>query len=137
MLRDSLGNVGIWFMNGPVISAGALVGSPGVGCEIVMMSDYNGDGKADVLLRNSTTVDVEMWLMNGSVIVSGASVASVWRGDRRSLTRLTAVSNHEGPPSNRRPRTLTASGLSGANRTPPQSGPFFVPGLNGIIDAPQ
>ena len=89
LLRDSLGNIGMWIMNGPVITLGAFVGSPG-GYDVVAVADFNGDGKSDillrdsfgnvgiwdVLLRNSTTSDVEMWLMNGSVIVSGASVAT-------------------------------------------------------------
>ncbi|MBF0497885.1 MAG: VCBS repeat-containing protein [Deltaproteobacteria bacterium] len=39
--------------------------------------DFNGDGKADVLWRNTITGEVYMWLMNGMSISSQGSVATV------------------------------------------------------------
>ena len=39
--------------------------------------DFNGDGKADILWRNSTTGANTIWLMNGAVISSGATFATV------------------------------------------------------------
>jgi uncharacterized protein (DUF2141 family) len=41
----------------------------------VVRNDYNGDGKADILLRDSGG-NLGMWLMNGPVIASGAFVGS-------------------------------------------------------------
>ncbi len=39
--------------------------------------DFNGDGKDDILWRNSVTGDVYIWLMNGNSIIGAASLGSV------------------------------------------------------------
>ena len=36
------------------------------------MGDFNGDGKSDILWRQSSTGSVSLWLMNGGVIQSNA-----------------------------------------------------------------
>jgi len=40
-------------------------------------SDFNGDGKSDILLRNIATGDDAIWLMNGAVTSSSATFATV------------------------------------------------------------
>jgi hypothetical protein len=37
------------------------------------IGDFNGDGKADILWRNSTTEQVYIWLMNGNTLTSSGS----------------------------------------------------------------
>jgi kumamolisin len=39
--------------------------------------DFNGDGKQDILWRNSQTGEVDIWFMNGASVVSKAYVATV------------------------------------------------------------
>jgi hypothetical protein len=60
--------------SGAVISSGAFVGAPGA-YTVPAVRDYDGDLKADILLRDSTG-SLGMWIMNGSTITSGAFVGS-------------------------------------------------------------
>jgi hypothetical protein len=39
--------------------------------------DFNGDGKSDILYRNSSTGAVVGWLMNGNVVTSSATIGTV------------------------------------------------------------
>jgi uncharacterized protein (DUF2141 family) len=75
LLRDSGGSLGMWLMNGSMITTGAFVGSPGGTYTVAGIGDFNGDGKADILLRDSNG-NLGVWLMNGSTILSGAFVGS-------------------------------------------------------------
>ena len=36
--------------------------------------DYNGDGKADLAWRNTTTGATAMWLMNGTAAIGAATI---------------------------------------------------------------
>jgi len=49
---------------------------------IVGVGDFEGDGKNDVLWRNTSDGDTEIWLMNGTTLLSGKSLGIVptqWR----------------------------------------------------------
>jgi hypothetical protein len=49
----------------------------GSGWRIVATPDLNGDGKRDILWRNTANGDVNGWLMNGLVKQSGGFIRSV------------------------------------------------------------
>ena len=74
--RDTIGDVGIWLMNGSQILVGGSFNTVPLNWSIVGQRDFNGDGKADVLWRD-TVGDVGIWLMNGTQIVQGGSFSSL------------------------------------------------------------
>jgi hypothetical protein len=43
---------------------------------VIATGDFNGDGKSDIVLQNSTTSDIAVWLMNGMTITGGSVIGS-------------------------------------------------------------
>jgi Domain of unknown function (DUF4347)/FG-GAP-like repeat len=75
--RNDNGQVAIWQMNGTtVLSKDLATPYPSVDSswKIAGTSDFNGDGKADILWRN-TDGSVETWLMNGSTVTAANLVS--------------------------------------------------------------
>jgi ELWxxDGT repeat protein len=77
--RNANGTLAEWSMNGSVISAssfltssGAVVG-PGSSWSVAGISDFNGDGRADVLWRNADGTLAD-WTMNGSTIAASGTL---------------------------------------------------------------
>jgi FG-GAP-like repeat len=73
--RDSGGNVAIWEMNGTqILNPGAtFVGNvPNPPWTIVGTGDFNGDGYADMLWRDSSG-DLGIWLMNSTQVLNPTS----------------------------------------------------------------
>ncbi len=74
--RSTTGTLASWTMNGgSITSSGALISggiavAPDASWSIAGISDFNGDGNADALWRNSDGTLAD-WLMNGSTIMSG------------------------------------------------------------------
>jgi len=77
------GSVAIWLMNGTTLVGGFAVATvaPAAGWDIQGVGDFNGNGRADVLWRNTGTNQIAIWLMNGSTISSAGvvqTVAAAW-----------------------------------------------------------
>ncbi|MFO1413378.1 MAG: FG-GAP-like repeat-containing protein [Burkholderiales bacterium] len=68
-LEPATGQVAVWLMNSPsVIGSATFPGSVGAGSSWVLtaVGDVNGDGRADLVWRNSSTGGTLVWLMNAS-----------------------------------------------------------------------
>ena len=72
-------------MNGTRVLAEGFVAQPaGQDWKIAGVGDFDGDGKADILWRNTSTGQSSVYLMNGTAVLIGAVVAL---RRRRSSTR--------------------------------------------------
>jgi serralysin len=68
-------NVVTWTMLNGAWNAGAFVGAA-AGWSVVGTGDFNGDGTADVLLKNNTTGDIVDWMMQNGGYSSGSFVGN-------------------------------------------------------------
>jgi serralysin len=94
LLRNTNGTLADWSMNGSTIDSaqdvsfhGATVTLPS-SWSIVGVGDFNGDGMADILFRN-TNGSLEEWMMNGSQIESAEPVT--FQGNAVSLNSSWAL----------------------------------------------
>ncbi|MEP7208124.1 MAG: FG-GAP-like repeat-containing protein [Casimicrobiaceae bacterium] len=71
-----------WFMDGPNLAGFAFQDTvpQGAGWSIVAQADFDGDGKTDLLWRNSVTGQNLIWFMDGGVRLSAQSPPSVGAG---------------------------------------------------------
>jgi len=77
--NGATGDVTIWLMSGGTISGGAVAFATvsDVNWGIAGVGDFDGDGKADILWRNSTTGENQVWLMNGATILSAVATSAM------------------------------------------------------------
>ena len=67
-------------MNGSTVFSSVGLGQIPTAWSIVATGDFNGDGKSDILWRD-TSGNIVAWLMNGSAASSGAGlgqISTVW-----------------------------------------------------------
>jgi hypothetical protein len=76
---ESTGSNVIWFMNGNTRASAASIPSvpPGAGWTIAGVGDFNCDGRADILWRNTSNGFVAIWLMDGATQLSSTFLATV------------------------------------------------------------
>jgi hypothetical protein len=69
----------VWLMNGTtLLSSGAVFATVAdLSWSIAGVGDLDGDGKSDILWRNSTTGENLVWSMSGASISSGAPINTV------------------------------------------------------------
>jgi len=74
--NTATGKNALWYMNGANVTGGAYLPSedPTDNWTIVGTGDFNGDGKPDILWRNTTTGANRIWFMNGASLLSSASL---------------------------------------------------------------
>jgi hypothetical protein len=77
LLRSAeTGRMVLWFMNGVKITSSAYTSvdagshTSSAGFRVSAIADYNGDGKSDILLRDSATGQTRVWIMKGSQVTS-------------------------------------------------------------------
>ena len=75
--RNTNGGIAMWLMSSATISSSQGVGSVPMNWQIVGQRDFNGDGFADILWRDSTGGGVAMWLMNGATVNSSLGIGNV------------------------------------------------------------
>jgi hypothetical protein len=63
-------------MNGAAATSAGGLGNIPTTWSIVQTGDYNGDGMADILWRD-TSGNIAMWFMNGTTVASTAGVGNV------------------------------------------------------------
>jgi hypothetical protein len=61
-------------MNGTSVTAGAYIGVLPTNWVFSQIGDFNGDGKADIFLTDTTTGDRAIWLMNGTTVTAGVGL---------------------------------------------------------------
>lgn len=73
------GDIAIWTMDGATPLQGEVITTLPVssGWKTVGAGDFTGDGKTDILLRNSVTGENGVWAMNGNAIASYVQLDSV------------------------------------------------------------
>ena len=75
------GEIAAWFMNSFTWTSAASLGNPGNNVELWGFGDFSGDGKADLLLFNTSSNSVVYWQSNGAHVpgtVSLAQVSGTW-----------------------------------------------------------
>jgi ELWxxDGT repeat protein len=79
--RNNSGEVTAWLMNGTAIAgssdltSGGVAARPDASWSVAGVGDFNHDGRADILWRNSSGALAE-WLMNGTTITGSGSITS-------------------------------------------------------------
>jgi FG-GAP-like repeat len=80
--RNASGALAVWDMNksgaigsGGFVTSGGVIVAPDASYSVAAISDFSGDGKADVLWRNTSGSLIE-WLMNGTVIAQSSYVTA-------------------------------------------------------------
>jgi hypothetical protein len=63
-------------MNGGTILSSAGLGTIATAWSIVGQRDFNGDGMADLLWRDSSG-DLAIWFMNGTTVSSGVGLGTI------------------------------------------------------------
>jgi hypothetical protein len=63
-------------MNGAQVLQAAIIGNAPTAWTIAATGDFNGDGKSDILWRD-TGGNVTMWFLNGAQVSSAAGVGNV------------------------------------------------------------
>jgi CARDB/FG-GAP-like repeat/RTX calcium-binding nonapeptide repeat (4 copies)/Bacterial pre-peptidase C-terminal domain/Lipase (class 3) len=83
LLNDTTHGAAVWLMDGTQAIAKPQIGTinAAAGWHYDGLRDFNGDGKTDLLLDNSSTHGVAVWLMDGTQVTANPQVGTVNAAD--------------------------------------------------------
>jgi hypothetical protein len=78
-LNETTHGVAIWQMDGTQVVASPQIGviNAASGWHYDGLSDFNGDGKTDLLFENDSTHGVAVWLMDGTQVTASPQIGTV------------------------------------------------------------
>ncbi|MET3907538.1 hypothetical protein ABID59_001879 [Bradyrhizobium sp. S3.3.6] len=79
LFNDNTDGVAVWEMNGTQVMANPQIGTINTasGWHFADTGDFNGDGRTDLLLLNSTTHGVAIWEMNGTQVMANPQIGTI------------------------------------------------------------
>ncbi|MCP3445724.1 FG-GAP-like repeat-containing protein [Bradyrhizobium sp. CCGUVB14] len=82
LLNNTTNGVAIWKMSGTQVMANPQIGTinAGAGWAFAGTGDFNGDGKTDLLLLNSTTRGVAIWELDGTQVIANPQIGTMASG---------------------------------------------------------
>jgi glucose/arabinose dehydrogenase len=89
------GAIGVWFMDG-VTRTGASAFTPGqapAGWTVAGVTDWNGDGRPDLVWQNAVTGQIGLWEMNG---LTATSAVPFVPGQVPANWRIAALADYDG-----------------------------------------
>ncbi len=82
LFRDAQGDFALREMDGFSIVGGGTIGNPGSGWRFQGIADLNGDGRADILFKSTSSNLMATWELNDTRIIGGATIGdpgAAWR----------------------------------------------------------
>ena len=72
--NSASGEMAVWYMNGAAMTGSAFVNPPlyDMNWQVVGADDFNLDGKADIVWRNTVSGENAVWYMNGATMTGSA-----------------------------------------------------------------
>ena len=75
--RDSSGDIALWGVQGGQVTSSSGLGTVTGNFVVQGVGDFNGDGKLDILWRDTNSGALSIWFTNGTQVTSGASVGTL------------------------------------------------------------
>ena len=75
--RDSAGDIALWGVQGGQVTSSIGLGTVTSNFVVQGVGDFNGDGKIDILWRDTNTGALSIWFTNGTAVTSGALVSTL------------------------------------------------------------
>jgi hypothetical protein len=78
----------VWLMDGANLAGATYLQPISTDWQVQGSGDYNGDGRGDILWRESTTGNTYIWIMDGATVIGGTGYTSTqadptWRIQHR------------------------------------------------------
>ena len=75
--RDTAGDIALWGMLNAQVASATVLGTVTSNFAVQGVGDFNGDGKIDILWRDTNSGALSIWFTNGTQVTSAASVGTL------------------------------------------------------------
>jgi hypothetical protein len=75
--RDTAGDIALWGVQSGQVTSSSALGTVTSNFVVQGVGDFNGDGKIDILWRDTNNGTLSIWFTNDAQVTSGASVGAL------------------------------------------------------------